>query len=102
MDIFDDFIEDKRKIENIECDKMFINELLEGLDKDEMRTVKEMAFKLMKKQCIHKTVIKLLYNNAYKYIAVRRLYKKEIQIYTGKSILGDYISVDSNRWVTLP
>jgi len=87
---------------NLEGDKFFIRELVDGLDKAKMREVKSLAFKIMTEQNVHESVMPMLYRNAYRDIAIRRLYRKEIEAYTKIKILGDYISIETMRWVVLP
>lgn len=96
-----DIIKEIFTTDNIEGDKKFIDEFVQGLGKDEKIILKKLAQELMEEQNIHKDYVKVMYRNAFKYIACRRMYKKEIQTYTQKSILGDYIDVDTERWITL-
>lgn len=96
-----DIIKEIFKKENIEGDKQFIDEFVEGLDEKGLAELKKLAMELMIWQKIHKDYYPIMYRNAFKYIACRRLYKTEIQTCTQKSILGDYFSKDIGRWVTL-
>ena len=96
-----DIIQETFMNDNIEGDKEFIIELVDGLGEDELKEVKKLARKLMREQGVYKSYYKIMYDNAFMYIAVRRIYKKEIEAYTRKKILGDYISLKDNRWVTL-
>ncbi len=86
---------------NLEGDKFFIDEFVDGLDKTELKKFKSAALELMKSQNVYDSVYSSVYRGVYKYIVCRRLYKKEIEAYTNKTILGDYISSATRRWVTL-
>jgi hypothetical protein len=97
-----DVIKETFMKENLAGDKQFIDELVGGLDKDELKILKKLAQELMLEQGLKEKQYKKQYENAYKYIACRRLYKKEIETFTNKTILGDYISKITERWVVLP
>lgn len=91
-----------RSNENIEGDKQFILEFIGGLDKEQTKKFKLEAKKIMDDQGIHQSVVKSVYEGAYKYLTARRMYKYEIEIFTGKKIKGDYINCATGKWVWLP
>ena len=101
-DNLDKIINEGKLKTNIEGDKEFIDELLEGLDKKQMYDIWNLGHSLMETMNVWDGVRDSCYNNAYKYIAVRRIYKTTIEAYTNKKILGDYKDTISGRWVTLP
>ena len=91
-----------RSNENKEGDKQFILELLDGLDKGQMKKFKEEAQRIMDGQEIHQSVMRSVYQGAYKFITARRMYKYEIEAYTERKIKGDYIDYETGKWVWLP
>jgi hypothetical protein len=94
--------ENRKDYQGLEGDRAFIDEFLEGLDKEELKELKSVAKRLMEDQCVPEFLFPVLYRNCYKYIAARRKFKYEIEAYTNIIILGDYISSDTNEWMWLP